>query len=183
MADEGEVSALVCDNGSGMVKVRERPQIWAHPETCSFRSRSGRGDAPLRPRRSVRIEDCDASRERTPPSETYREIERAVASRGGRPVTSRSTRSTSRSTARGHRTSRLFFPLRLSSHFSALNRPPTTTPPSPNPLSTSPSPRPLPNTGRFRRGRRPARRLSLHRRSPAPPGRDGGHGPEGCVRR
>ena len=31
MADEGEVSALVCDNGSGMVKVRERPQIWAHP--------------------------------------------------------------------------------------------------------------------------------------------------------
>ena len=24
MADDGEVSALVCDNGSGMVKVRER---------------------------------------------------------------------------------------------------------------------------------------------------------------
>ena len=84
------------------------PRSGHTPETCSFRSRSERGDAPLRPRRSVRVEDCDASRERTPPSETYREIERAVNSRGGRPVTSRSTPSTSRSTASGHRTSRLF---------------------------------------------------------------------------
>ena len=134
MADEGEVSALVCDNGSGMVKVRERPQIWAHPRgVCSFRSRSGRGDAPLRPRRSVRIEDCNASRERTPPSETYRDIERVVASRGGRPVTPRSTRCTSRSTARGHRTSRLFFPF-LSLHLffdgSALAQPRSPSPPN-----------------------------------------------------
>lgn len=148
MADEGEVSALVCDNGSGMVKVRERPQIWAHPRgVCSFRSRSGRGDAPLRPRRSVRIEDCNASRERTPPSETYREIERVVASRGGRPVTPRSTRSTSRSTARGHRTSRLFFPLRLFIFFQRRLRL------GPTPLTLLP---PLPElfpdtTGRFRR--------------------------------
>ena len=89
------------------------PRSGHTPETCSFRSRSGRGDAPLRPRRAVRIEDRDASRERTPPSETYREIERVVASRGGRPVTPRSTRSTSRSTALGHRTSRFFFPFRL----------------------------------------------------------------------
>ena len=50
------------------------PRSGHTPETCSFRSRSGRGDAPLRPRRAVRIEDRDASRERTPPSETYREI-------------------------------------------------------------------------------------------------------------
>jgi len=26
MAEDGEVSALVCDNGSGMVKVRESPR-------------------------------------------------------------------------------------------------------------------------------------------------------------
>lgn len=36
MAEEGEVSALVCDNGSGMVKVRCRlllcvRPVWAHP--------------------------------------------------------------------------------------------------------------------------------------------------------
>ena len=126
------------------------PRSGHTPETCSFRSRSGRGDAPLRPRRAVRIEDCDASRERTPPSETYREIERAVNSRGGRPVTSRSTPSTSRSTASGHRTSRLFFPPRLFIFFQRRARPPTTAPPWPNPAH--PPPELFPDTtGRFRR--------------------------------
>jgi hypothetical protein len=56
MADEGEVSALVCDNGSGMVKVRERPQIWAHPTSFPLSIEGGhaRSGAQIRPTRTHR---------------------------------------------------------------------------------------------------------------------------------